>query len=146
MLGYDKADSGKESEEEEDDERIADGNDEARESIVPKRPTFSTGLVGFDRLGVIGIGSEAEEQDAAQYLEIENSCGALDEVHHETHTQARNHGIDEVAHRRSTARGKAIPASLVEGALYGKHSDGSHRRTCHDSYHHTPYCEVDGVD
>ena len=35
MLRHDEADAGKESQEEEDDERVADGNGKARESIVP---------------------------------------------------------------------------------------------------------------
>ena len=56
--------------------------------------------------------------------------------------------IEETVPEDGTATAAQVGASAaaLEGALNGKHSDGSHRRTCHDSYHHTPYCEVDGVD
>ena len=146
MIGHDEADTGKERQEEEDDERIADRNGKAREGIVPKRAAIAAWLMRLGWFRVVGVGSEAEQQDAAQYLEIEDCRRPLDEVHHEAHAKARRNGVDEVAHSSPAARGKAVPAALVEGTLNGQHPDWSHRSACHYSHHHTSHGKVEGVD
>ena len=146
MVGFDEAATGEESHKEEDYERIADGNGKARNHVMPQASPLAAGLVWRRRLDVIGISPEAEEEDAANQLEIEHCCGTPNEVHHEAHAQTCHHGIEEVAHCGTDARGKAIPAPLVKGTLNGKHSDGSHRRTCYNSHHHTSHCKVDGVN
>ena len=123
MLWHDKPHSSKECQEEEDNQGIAHRNGKAREGIVPKRASLSCWLMRLGRFRVVGIGSEAEQQNAAQYLEIEDCSGLFDEIHHEAHAQTRHHGVDKVTQCRSTARSKAVPTSLVEGALNSQHPD-----------------------
>ena len=98
MLWHDKPHSSKKGEEEEDNQGIADRNGKAREGIMPKRASLSCWLMRLGRFRVVGIGSEAEQQNAAQYLEIEDCSGLFDEIHHEAHAQTRHHSVDEVAH------------------------------------------------
>ena len=146
MFRYDKAEPGKEGQEENDDEGIADRNGKPREHVVPQRTSPSACLVGLCRLAVVRVCTEAEEQDAAEQLKVVDGGGALDEVHDEAHAEARNQSIDEVAQGSPDASCKAVPAPLVEGTLHRKDPDGSHRRTCHDSDHHAPHREVNGID
>ena len=145
MIRHDEAHTREESQEEEDYQGVAHRNGESREGVVPERSALAARLVGLGRFRVVGIGSEQEEQYAAQYLEVEDRGGPLDEVHHEAHAQARRNGVDEVAHSSPAARGKAVPAAFVEGTLNGQHPDWSHRSACHYSHHHASHGKVEGV-
>ena len=118
MVGYDKGELGKTTHEEKDDERVGEGNQKGRDAIVPECSLLFAAYVHVLRgVGAEGDDAEDKENDATKNLKQELCFGIVDQVHYERHTEAGNHGVDDVGDRSTDARDKSVPSSLVERTL-----------------------------
>ena len=85
------------------------------------------------RIAAEAIYSEDEEQDTAEYLQIEFILVIGDEIHYETHAETCEQGIYYITNSSTYACYEAIAASFVQGSLNAEHSDRSHRGRNHNA-------------
>ena len=114
------------SHEEEDDERIRDGDYEGCQSVVEKRSLLSADMDILHRVATETVESEDEEQYATEYLQIEFILMIGDEIHNETHAETREQGIYYIAYGSTYACYETISASFVQGSLNTEHANWSH--------------------
>lgn len=109
------------------DEGVGEGDQKSGDAIVPQRT-----LVGIRGAQVVcgvaqvGVDAEEHEQYSAHHLEPEHVARILYDLHHETHAQERYGGIYDVGHGSTQSGDHAIPAPLVQRALYGQDANRPH--------------------
>ena len=75
----------------------------------------------------IGVQTKSQQQQTTYYLQIETICVVAHKIYHETHTKTRDARIDNITQSSTTTSDKTIPSAFVQGALYTKHANRSHR-------------------
>ena len=126
-VGHHEGKLGEGGHEEEHDERIRQGDKECRYAVVPERALLVAALVHvLGGIALEAIDAEDQEQQAAEYLQVELVLGVVDEIHHKAHSQAREERIDDVAASRPNTRHETKPTPLVQSALDTQDADRSH--------------------
>lgn len=105
------------SHEEEDDERIGYRYDECCHAIVDERSLLAAYMDVLRRITAEAIESEDEEQDTTEYLEVETVLIVGYEIHYETHSEAGQQCVNDIAYSCTHACYKAVSATFVQGAL-----------------------------
>ena len=106
---------GKEEDKEEDDERIGQRHKKSRDAVVRQCSLLVLAALVhvLCRVGAVAVDAEQQQHHAAAELQHEAVVLVANEVHHETHTESGNEGVDDVAHAGSDTCHKAIPAAFV---------------------------------
>ena len=132
VLGNHKREGVEQSDEEEDDQGVAEGEQERSEEIVRKRAATIRGGTQL-RTRTVGVHTKDEQHHTTNQLQDVNGTRLFDEFHHETHAQTSNKGIEDIADGGSKSRDQTILPTLVQSALNTQHTNRSHRGTCHYS-------------
>ena len=134
MFGHDKGKLCKRCHEEQDDERVGECHQKGGDAVVYQRALLGVAhMYFFCGVRPVAIHAEDHEHDASRNLQPESVLRIVDQVHHKTHAQPRDDGIDEIADGGAHSGDESIPASLVQGALYAENAHGTHWRRCHDA-------------
>ena len=106
------------SHEEEHDERIRQRDKESRHAIVEQRALLVAALVHIlGRITLKAINAKNQQEQTAKDLQVELVLSIVDEVHHETHAQTCEQGINYVAASCTDTSHETIPTPLVQSAL-----------------------------
>ena len=73
------------------------------------------------------VDAENKQHDRAWYLQQVFVVLVIDEVHDETHAEAGNQSVENVARCGSHSRDETKPAAFVQSALNTQYSDRTHR-------------------
>ena len=127
MVGQHKCKLGVHGYKQEDDERIRERYQERRPRVVPEGALLFSTLVHLLRgVGVVSVPSEAQQQYATTYLQIEPVLVVSDKVHYKRHTETGYRSIYDVACRSTQSCGKTEPSSLVQCSLYAENANWPH--------------------
>ena len=119
MAWDDKGQLSENGHEQENDERVGEGDEKSSHSIVQIRPLGHATVVHvLHRVRPETDDTEDEQHDASCDLQEETVLSIVDEVHHKTHSQASDHRVDQVAGRGTQSGDKSIPSAFVERALH----------------------------
>jgi len=134
-IGHKECELCEEEDEEEDDERVGQSDKESRDAVVHECALLRlVALVHvLSRVGAVAINAKEQQHNAAANLKHEAIALVAYEVHDETHAEACEQRIDNVAHASPDTCDKAVPATFVQCALYAKYSHRTHWSRSHDA-------------
>lgn len=132
--GKQEVGAGKEGDVEKDNERVADGDAEAREEVLEhtrglhaRRHGIGRGVFAAEARGGVGApeidGVEGDEEGAG---ELQGGLVLLEPIDHQAQKEYRDDGVEEVGERGTQAGEEPWQSSLVEGALYDQDARRAH--------------------
>ncbi len=132
--------------EEEHDERIAQRDQEGRNPVVQEGALLVARLVHvLHRIALEAVDSEHQQHQSTENLQVELVLRIIHKIHHETHSQAREQRIHNVAARGPNARDKPVPTPLVQSALDTQDAHRSHRGGGNHTYDNSLEDEVKDI-
>lgn len=136
MIGYYKSKLSKCSHEEENDQRIRQCHKECCKTIVEQRTFVAAYVYSVLRIAFETVHSEYKKQDTTENLEYEFILLVVDKVHYETHSEACDECVDNIADAGTDSRNEAVPPTFIHGSLNAEHTNRSHWCRCYNTNEH----------
>ena len=138
MPGYHKGELGKAGHEQQNDERIGQGEKKGGQAVVEISAFRGAALVHVLR----GVGEETgktenQQHKTAHYLKKKLVARIGYQVHHKTHAKTGNQCVEQVARCGANTSHKAVPPAFVQRALHTQYAYRTHRGRCKHTYYDT---------